>query len=488
MLATPDLVIDSVTGVDVTLPVAGPGARSYAFLVDWCIRSTVAIAWYVVAALLYNRSWDLLQPLTPDARWFALVLIPPALIYLLYHPVLEIAMRGTTPGKRVAGVQVISYSADPQIARGSPGSGAPPSIGQLLTRNVFRVVDSFPLFYPVGLIATMLTDNHVRVGDIAAGTVLVYRSQTTRRARPLTSPEATAVVNSYRLLAGRVAKANTPHARSSLQAQYALAHSALYTPRWQLGPALLRLFRDGIPDAVHELRGHIAWATTIFVLTVAAGYGLVRSFPGLIALFSSPELIASVEKGQLWTEGMLNVVPSSVLSLQILANNIAVSVFAYCAGFLFGLGTIYIVGLNGMMLGAVFAFTGEHGLEGNLFRFIVAHGLVEISVMCLSGAAGAAVGEALIRPKNGSRAESFRIAASRSGKLLFACALLLVGSGLIEGYVSPDPDVPLWVRIAIGSTYWVLMLALLQGWLFRPFWLGASARTRRAPLVPATPP
>ena len=155
MLATPDLVIDSVTGVDVTLPVAGPGARSYAFLVDWCIRSTVAIAWYVVAALLYNRSWDLLQPLTPDARWFALVLIPPALIYLLYHPLLEIAMRGTTPGKRVAGVQVISYSADPRIARGSPASGAPPSIGQLLTRNVFRVVDSFPLFYPVGLIAAM---------------------------------------------------------------------------------------------------------------------------------------------------------------------------------------------------------------------------------------------------------------------------------------------------------------------------------------------
>ena len=477
MQATPDLVIDSVTGVDVTLPIAGPGARSYAFLVDWCIRSTVAIAWYVVAALLYNRSWDLLQPLTPDARWFSLVLTPPALIYLLYHPILEIAMRGTTPGKRVAEVQIVALS-----------TGAAPGIGQLLTRNVFRVIDSFPVFYPVGLISTMLTGNHVRVGDIAAGSVLVYRRAATPAASQRTPSEAAAVVDRYRLLASRVAKANTPHARSGLQAQYALAHSTLYTPRWQLGPALLRLFRDEIPDAVHELRGHIAWATTIFILTVAAGYGLVRSFPGLIALFSSPELIASVEKGQLWTEGMLNVVPSSVLSLQILANNIAVSVFAYCAGFLFGLGTIYIVGLNGMMLGAVFAFTGEHGLEDNLFRFIVAHGLVEISVMCLSGAAGAAVGEALIRPKNGSRAESFRIAASQSGKLLFACALLLVGSGLIEGYISPDPDVPLWARVAIGSTYWVLMLALLQGWLFRPFWLGASARTPRAPLVPATPP
>ena len=58
---------------------------------------------------------------------------------------------------------------------------------------------------------------------------------------------------------------------------------------------------------------------------------------------------------------MLNVVPSSVLSLQILTNNIVVSLFAYCAGFLFGLGTFYILGLNGLMLGAVFAFTGQHG-------------------------------------------------------------------------------------------------------------------------------
>ncbi|HEY4211551.1 MAG TPA: stage II sporulation protein M [Steroidobacteraceae bacterium] len=469
MQATPDLVIDSVTGVDVTLPVAGPGARSYAFLVDWCIRSTVAIAWYVVAALLYNRSWDLLQPLTPDARWFALVVTPPAIIYLLYHPILEIAMRGTTPGKRIAGVQIVAYVRDTADATARARAGAPPSIGELLTRNVFRVVDSFPLFYPVGLIATMLTDNHVRVGDIAAGTVLVYRSPPPQHTSPPTPSDATAFVDSYRLLASRVAKTKGP-SRGSVQAEYALAHSSLYTPRWRLGPALLRLFRDEIPDAVHDLRGHIAWATTIFVLTVAAGYGLVRSFPGLIALFSSPELIASVEKGQLWTDGMLNVVPSSVLSLQILANNIAVSVFAYCAGFLFGLGTIYIVGLNGMMLGAVFAFTGEHGLEGNLFRFIVAHGLVEISVMCLSGAAGAAVGEALIRPKHGSRAESFRVAASQSGKLLFACALLLVGAGLIEGYISPDPDVPLWARVAVGSVYWLVMLALLRGWFFRWRW------------------
>ena len=83
------------------------------------------------------------------------------------------------------------------------------------------------------------------------------------------------------------------------------------------------------------------------------------------------------------------MVPSSVLSVQILTNNIVVSLFAYCLGFLFGLGTLYILGLNGLMLGAMFAFVGQHGLAGALFRFVVAHGCVELSVMCLSGAAGA---------------------------------------------------------------------------------------------------
>ena len=227
---------------------------------------------------------------------------------------------------------------------------------------------------------------------------------------------------------------------------------------------LLALFRDEIPAAVRWLTPHIIWATTMFILTVFAGYWMVHAYPELIGLFASPDLVATVERGQLWTQGILNVVPSSVLALQILTNNIVVSLFAYCAGFLFGLGTLYILGLNGLILGAVFAFTGLHGLDGALFSFIVAHGCVELSVMCLSGAAGAAVGEALIRPAGRSRMESFRIAALRSGKLLIACALLLVGSGIIEGYISPRSHIPLWVRVAIGVGYWILMVALLKGW------------------------
>ena len=72
----------------------------------------------------------------------------------------------------------------------------------------------------------------------------------------------------------------------------------------------------------------------------------------------------------------------------------------------------------------------------------------------------------LVRPGPGGRSESFRIAALRSGKLLSACALLLVGAGLIEGYVSPNPRFSLATRVVIGVGYWLFMLALLSGRLF----------------------
>jgi hypothetical protein len=74
-------------------------------------------------------------------------------------------------------------------------TGGSPGIGALLTRNVFRLVDSLPLLYGVGLVATFATRDHVRIGDMAAGTILVYE-------RPdVVLPErATAAASSERTL------------------------------------------------------------------------------------------------------------------------------------------------------------------------------------------------------------------------------------------------------------------------------------------------
>jgi uncharacterized RDD family membrane protein YckC len=161
-MAAPQVTLQSITGVDVELRIAGAGSRSYAFVIDWHIRLVLALAWFVVATVLYLGRLSLLDSEgASGTEYYVIVGLPAAIIYFLYHPILEIAMRGSTPGKRMAGVRIVTRTGD------IPGPGA------LLLRNVFRLIDSQPLVYLVGLVTVIVTAQHVRIGDIAAGTLLI---------------------------------------------------------------------------------------------------------------------------------------------------------------------------------------------------------------------------------------------------------------------------------------------------------------------------
>ena len=153
--------IPGLTGVDVSLPIAGPGSRSYAFVIDWHIRFVLALAWFVGAMLLEFGGLRFPVERGPTLSVLLLVFLAPALIYFFYHPVLELLMRGQSPGKRMAGVRVVTVNG------GTPGTGA------VLIRNLFRLIDSLPMLYFVGFATTLLSAQRVRIGDMAAGTLLV---------------------------------------------------------------------------------------------------------------------------------------------------------------------------------------------------------------------------------------------------------------------------------------------------------------------------
>jgi len=159
------LQIQSITGVDVELKIAGPGGRSFAFVVDWHIRLLLALAWYVLGALALIGT--LSAEAIPDAgsAFVYVVVLPATALFFLYHPVLEIVMQGRTPGKRMAGIRIVNQA------------GEVPSIGAILIRNILRLVDSLPGVYAIGLGATVLTEQSVRIGDMAAGTLLVYEDE-----------------------------------------------------------------------------------------------------------------------------------------------------------------------------------------------------------------------------------------------------------------------------------------------------------------------
>jgi uncharacterized membrane protein SpoIIM required for sporulation len=290
------------------------------------------------------------------------------------------------------------------------------------------------------------------------------------RKRNHTATDATGAIEMYRSL-GRdlsIARRILPASRvtRALEAHYARLHAIIYRKPHDWRATLRTLFREQIPAVVHELRAPIQWVSLLFALSAGAGWLLISNYPELITLLASEQMINGVEHGHLWTEGMLNVAPSSIVSVGILSNNIVVSITAFALGVLFGLGTFYIIAMNGFMLGGIFAFTHQHGMAGELLKFVTAHGPVELSVICLSGAAGVLLGEALIRPTHATRRESFQHATARASRLLILCALLLIGCGFIEGYLSPDPDFPMVNRVVVGFGYWMVMVGALTGRLF----------------------
>jgi uncharacterized RDD family membrane protein YckC len=161
-MSNPTVILQSITGVDVELRIAGPGSRSYAFVIDWHIRLLLALAWLLAGSLFHAGRLLFVEGFPTSGGYYLTVVMPATLIYFLYHPVLEIAMHGRTPGKRIAGVRLVSRTGDI------------PSPGALLVRNVFRILDSMPFAYLVGLICVFFTAQHVRIGDIAADTLLVW--------------------------------------------------------------------------------------------------------------------------------------------------------------------------------------------------------------------------------------------------------------------------------------------------------------------------
>ncbi len=169
-----ELQLTSTDATEVNLPIAGTGGRSYAFLIDWHIRIILALAWLIGTAALFGLMegrgfWDDLFD-SVGSLVFYVVVLPPALLYFLYHPVLEIALKGRTPGKRAAGIRIVTVE------------GQTPDVSALLIRNIFRLIDSLPVFYVVGLFCVLLSARQVRIGDMAAGTLLAYEKKLTNNA------------------------------------------------------------------------------------------------------------------------------------------------------------------------------------------------------------------------------------------------------------------------------------------------------------------
>ena len=276
--------------------------------------------------------------------------------------------------------------------------------------------------------------------------------------------EARRIVSGFHMLASdlSLARRTLPGSRIHgwLEAMFLRGHQLIFRAP---GNTLLRIrdiYAFESPALMRSMSKLLIATGSLFIAAIACGWLLITLYPDLATLFASTDMINRVQSGELWTEGLLNIMPSSLLSLSLMTNNITVSIFAFSLGAFYGLGTLYIITLNGLMLGGVFAFTAQYGLDGELFKFIIAHGVVELSVICIAGAMGLKLGEALLRPGTQTRQQAFRRATGDAGKVLLVAVPFLVSAGLIEGYISPDPQFDLSFRILVGASsglvFWLL--------------------------------
>jgi uncharacterized membrane protein SpoIIM required for sporulation len=149
------------------------------------------------------------------------------------------------------------------------------------------------------------------------------------------------------------------------------------------------------------------------------------------------------------------------LASSIFTNNIQVTFLAFAGGIALGLGTLLALAYNGVLLGTLAGLTAQAGTFSVFVRYVVPHGLLELSCIAVAGSAGLRLGWSLVDAGTLSRGESLQREARRAVALVLGTAPWLVVAGCVEGFVTPDGlslPAALAVGISLAALYWSLVL------------------------------
>lgn len=213
---------------------------------------------------------------------------------------------------------------------------------------------------------------------------------------------------------------------------------------------LLSFFTSRFPRAFRAHRGPLLVTTALFAGGALLGLTLAVARPAVGAAFLGPEALAGLAEGRLWTESLATTVPPALSSSAIARNNLSVALTAWAGGAAAGLLALYVVLLNGLMLGAIFGVTLHFSMAGELGAFVAAHGLLELTLIVVSAAAGLGVGRALVAAGDRPRSAAVAEAAKESLVLMAGCLPWFLVLAAIEVLVSPSPAVPPAVKVAVG--------------------------------------
>lgn len=270
----------------------------------------------------------------------------------------------------------------------------------------------------------------------------------------------------HRKVSADLATARTFHGESRLVGylnDLALrSHNMVYrAPRRGARAILTGLWRS-IPAAVQRHRGALAVSTGLFLCGVilgAVGAVLDESIANMVL---GSKFVEGIRSGDYLHPNMFGLMPRSVSSAGYVTNNISVALNTFAFG-VTGVIPAWLLFLNGNILGIVFVLCGQYGILGRFLAFVIPHGIIEISAILLAGAGGLTTFDGWLHPGDQTRSRGLRNGA-REGLMITAGAIpaLLVAS-LVEGFISPSPNIPPAVRIGLGIALGLFMWAWLLG-------------------------
>src|SRR5512138_2686463 len=203
-------------------------------------------------------------------------------------------------------------------------------------------------------------------------------------------------------------------------------------------------------------------AAMFFIVPALASGAVTYLRPQSATLLLPPEmhdLIGIVEQKELWVNIPVNERPYTAVF--IMRNNIQVSFLAFSSGLSAGLLTLWVLFMNGLIIGTLTGLTGFYGIGFELWTFVIGHGVIELTIIFISGGSGLMLGWAIIHPGLMRRRDALSQAARKAVYLLLGAVPWLVVAGTIEGFISPNNDIPSPIHWAVGIVSGIFLYSYL---------------------------